>query len=223
MMLPPLIWKKNLRAKRISLRIDPAQRAVIITLPPGITQKAGLSFLHDHTHWISKALADLPPRAMETGFLPVEGHTISLISEPHAQRGVWMDEKGIHISGQKEHHERRLKDFLKILAQKRITESVTSYSHKMSLFPTHVTLRDTKTRWGSCTKQGHMMLSWRLLLAPSAIRDYVIVHELAHLRYFHHKPAFWTLVDLYCPQNQQGRVNAEIWLKTHGGSLLSII
>ncbi|MDF7673597.1 SprT family zinc-dependent metalloprotease [Acetobacteraceae bacterium ESL0709] len=223
MFLPPLIWKKNPRAKRLSLRVDPTQRAVVITLPSGASPEQGLAFFQTQSHWISKALSELPPRAIETGQLPLEGHIVRLLRDPNAKGGVWLDQDGIHISGQTEHHERRLKDFLKTLAIRRISPSVTFYSRRMQLSLTRLTFRDTKTRWGSCTKEGHLMLNWRLLLAPAAIRDYVIVHELAHLQHFHHGPSFWALVDRYCPQNIQGRKTAELWLKTNGSTLLSII
>lgn len=223
LLLPPLIWKKNPRARRLSLRIDPTRRAVIITLPPGMSKKEGLAFFQTQAHWVIQSLNELPPKAIDSGTLPLEGEITPLLSKPEAKRGVWLDQEGIHISGQTEHHERRLKDFLKALALKRITPPVTFYSQKMGLKHTQLTLRDTKSRWGSCTREGHLMLNWRLLLAPPLIRDYVIIHELAHLRHFHHGPAFWEMVDCYCPRAKSGRIEAERWLKAHGSALLCLI
>ncbi|QHI95098.1 DUF45 domain-containing protein [Aristophania vespae] len=223
MLSPPLIWRKNSRARRLSLRVDPAKRAVIITLPPRISKKEGLAFLHSQSLWVRRAFEELPLKALDARSILIEGINIPLFTEPNAKRGVWLDESGIHISGNAEHHERRLKDFLRRLAIERITPFVKIYSQNMALFPSTLALRDVRSRWGSCTRQGRLMLNWRLLLAPANIRDYVIIHELAHLKYFNHGSEFWSLVDQYCPQGKEGRVSAENWLKVHGPVLLSII
>ncbi|MBF0865524.1 MAG: SprT family zinc-dependent metalloprotease [Gluconobacter potus] len=224
-MLPPtvpLIWKRSTRARRITLRIEPVRGEVIITVPERISRDRALAFVHQQTEWITNALAALPEKqALADGSeVMIEGRSIPILHEPTARRGCWLDAEGLHVSGEATHTERRVRDFLQAMAKERLTQTLQTHSAKMDLHPARLDLRDVRTRWGSCTRQGRIMLSWRLLMAPTEIRDYVVIHELAHLKHFNHGPDFWALVDRFIPQGRTGRLAAERWLRENGTVLL---
>ena len=220
----PVIWKRSTKAKRITLRIEPVDGNIVLTLPPRATQAQAMAFLQEHGEWVAKALASLPPKTLlKAGHsIPIEGQLVPIIHEPEAKRGCWLDDEGLHVSGAAEHTERRVRDFLHKLASKRLNNSVRHYSGAMQLFPKRVDLRDVRSRWGSCTREGRIMLSWRLVFTPPHIRDYVVIHELAHLEHFNHSPAFWTLVERFCTKGASGRLAAERWLRNNGTALLRI-
>ncbi|GBR69077.1 M48 family metallopeptidase [Gluconobacter kanchanaburiensis] len=224
-MLPPtvpLIWKRSKRAKRITLRIEPVRGDVIVTLPDHISRDRALAFVHQQAEWITKTLADLQatPELTDGSKVMIEGQSVPILHEPEARRGTWLDEKGLHVSGEASHTARRVRDFLQLLAQERLPRTLALHSEKMNLHPTRLDLRDVRTRWGSCTRAGRIMLSWRLLMAPTNVCDYVIIHELAHLQHFNHGPQFWALVDHFVPNGHRGRLAAERWLRENGTALL---
>ncbi|MDE7540927.1 M48 family metallopeptidase [Gluconobacter sphaericus] len=224
-MLPPtvpLIWKRSTRARRITLRIEPVRGEVIITVPERMDRGRALAFVHQQTEWITSALDALPEKQplADGSKVMIEGRNIPILHEPMARRGCWLDAEGLHVSGEASHTERRVRDFLQAIAKERLTQTLQTHSTKMNLQPARLDLRDVRTRWGSCTRQGRIMLSWRLLMAPPEIRDYVVIHELAHLKHFNHSPAFWALVDSFIPQGRTGRLAAELWLRENGTALL---
>lgn len=219
----PVFWNISARAKRLSLRIDPARRGVVITLPPGVSRAQGAAFLQTRLDWTAAALADLPPPVSERARLMLEGRDYPVISVPTAKRGVWLENDALHVSGDPAHLERRLRDWLKERALKTLPPLAQAHATRTGLIPAKIVLRDVRSRWGSCTRQGRLMLSWRLLLAPPEIRDYVMLHELAHLRHFNHGPDFWRLVDLHLPDGRPAREKAERWLKENGAQLLAAI
>ncbi|WP_228121513.1 M48 family metallopeptidase [Gluconobacter cerevisiae] len=224
-MLPPtvpLIWKRSARARRITLRIEPVRGEVIVTLPQTVTKDRALAFVHQQTEWIARALAALPekPTLTEGSHVMIDGKRIPILHEPTARRGCWLDADGLHVSGDASHTTRRVRDFLQILAKDCLTEILQTHSAKMNLHPIRLDLREVRTRWGSCTKQGRIMLSWRLLMAPVPIQNYVIIHELSHLKHFNHGPDFWALVDSFIPEGRTGRLAAERWLRENGTALL---
>ena len=224
-MLPPtvpLIWKRSARARRITLRIEPVRGEVIVTVPQTVTKDRALAFVHQQTEWIARALAALPekPALTDGSHVMIDGHHVPILHDPTARRGCWLDADGLHVSGNASHTTRRVRDFLQILAKERLTQTLQAHSETMNLYPTRLDLREVRTRWGSCTKQGRIMLSWRLLMAPTNIQDYVIIHELSHLKHFNHGPDFWALVDSFIPEGRNGRLAAERWLRENGTALL---
>lgn len=110
-----------------------------------------------------------------------------------------------------------LTDWLKNLARIRILAALEARSQEMGLFPTRVSLRDQKTKWGACTSRGTVTFNWRLIMAPPEVLDYVVVHELAHLKELNHSPRFWAVVERYCPK---WRIHRK-WL-THNGHRLRL-
>ncbi|MXV43776.1 DUF45 domain-containing protein [Saccharibacter sp. 17.LH.SD] len=225
MFAPPIIWKKSTRARRVILRVDIQQNALIVTIPPHITHQQAIAFVQTQSQWIHEAFNELPPSALKQGSIPIEGRSYPIhIEEQPSSRRIWLDGEGLHITKtSSDNCEKRLKIFLRHLAAERIPTFVEHHAKHMGITPTRLTLRDVKSRWGSCTRQGHVMLSWRLILAPPSVCHYVIVHELSHLLHFNHSANFWACVDKWYPEGRKGRLNAEKWLHHYGITLLRMI
>ncbi len=151
---------------------------------------------------------------------------VPLCGEPHVVRheplgrgGVWIASDGmLAVSGGAEFLARRVGDFLRAEARRRLVETVERIGGPASLRPRRIAIKDTRTRWGSCTANGVVMFAWRLVMAPLEIQHYVAAHELAHLRHMDHSAAFWALVDTLTPH----RAAADAWLRVHGAGLLRV-
>jgi predicted metal-dependent hydrolase len=215
-----IAWRRHPRARRISLRLEPRTATVIITLPPKASEASGLAWLHQNAAWVERGLSTLAdsPRLADGETVPLEGAPLVIRAVPDARRGVWREDGILNVSGDVAFLPRRVMDFLRAEARPRLGARLRARAGDMGLTPARLDLRDTRSRWGSCTRDGRIMLSWRLVMAPVDVQDYVIVHELAHLRHFDHSAAFWTLVDRYAPR----RHAAERWLKREGATLLRI-
>ena len=132
---------------------------------------------------------------------------------------VWIDRDAmrptLRVEGNPAHSSRRLLDWLKREARRRIDERVFWYAAQLGVRPRRITIRDTTSRWGSCSSARSLSFSWRLILAPPAVLDYVVAHEVAHLRELNHKPRFWRLVESLGPEIDQ----SQTWLSEHGALL----
>ncbi len=148
--------------------------------------------------------------------LPIRGQD-HVVREGESGRGaVWIEDGGtLRVSGVKEHHSRRLLDFLKREARKELEARTLDYAARIGIRHRRITVRDTASRWGSCSAQRSLSFSWRLILAPAFVLDYVVAHEVAHMREMNHGAGFWRIVedlvgDVRRPQK---------WLRDHGASL----
>jgi predicted metal-dependent hydrolase len=119
------------------------------------------------------------------------------------------------VPGGEDHWQRRLTDWLKQEAEKDLRPASQAYAEKMQTRFNKLTVRDQKSRWGSCTADGALSYSWRLILAPPFVLDYVAAHEVAHLKEMNHGPRFWRLVLTHCTRTRE----AKQWLKTRGHEL----
>lgn len=223
MLAPPVLWRTSSRARRIILRLDIRKRAIVITLPAGVTRQQGMRFLQSQSQWVAQALEKLPRSAVEQGEIWLEGTPTPILPTTEMDGRTRLTEAGLHIGHPPEEHSRYLRSFLKRRAETVFPPLFQQQSARMQANPAKLSLRDVRSRWGSCTRQGRIMLSWRLIMAPPDIYTYVMVHELAHLSHFNHGPDFWALVDQYAPGGGQGRRKAEKWLTQNGAHLLAMI
>lgn len=221
--------RRHPAARRLTLRVSRTRRAVIVTLPIGSDFGDAGSFVNTHIDWVRARLQDVPdpmPFA-DGGAVPVRGtlHRLRFVA-PRAHEGVvrvHTPDAGegelvlpvIEVSGRAEHAPRRLKDWLEGEARKDLDERVRWHAHRIGVRPRRITLRDQKSRWGSCSSAGQLSFSWRLVLAPSLILDYVAAHEVAHLAEMNHGPRFWRLVNETMPRMEEART----WLREHGMEL----
>ena len=216
-------WRRSARARRVSLRIDPKGGGVVITLPQRAARQAGMALLMDNAAWVSERLAALPkPVAFVDGaMVPLHGveHRICHVPGQAAGRGgVWIDGRQIHVGGAPEFLARRVTDFMRAQARERLAKLALDKAAQAGLRPKRVTVKDTRSRWGSCASDRSLAFSWRLVLAPPFVQEYVAAHEVAHLRHMNHGPQFWALVDQLTPHTAA----AMAWLRDEGPRLLRV-
>lgn len=215
-----VLWRRSSRARRVSLRIEPKGGVVIVTLPPRAGRRAGLALLTAHASWVAAHLAALPCAvAFAPGALvPLGGVEQPIRHVPDARRGVWLEGGEICVSGNVEFLPRRVRDFLRAEAKQRLSMLVAEKAVHLGISVRRVRVRDTRSRWGSCGADGSLAFSWRLVMAPPFVQDYVAAHEVAHLRHMNHGPRFWALVRKLTPHTDE----AVAWLREEGTRLVRI-
>jgi predicted metal-dependent hydrolase len=213
-------WRRSSRARRVSLRIDPTGGAVVVTLPTRATRKAGMALLMGHADWVSDRLAALPEAVSFTdgAMVPICGIPHRIRHAPTAKGGAFLLDQELHVTGAPEFLARRVRDFLRREALRRLSGLTIAKAGLIGIVPKRVTVKDTTSRWGSCAPDKSLALSWRLLMAPAFVQDYVVAHEVAHLRHMNHGPKFWSLVDELTPHTK----TAIPWLRAEGARLLRI-
>ncbi len=213
-------WRRSARARRVSLRIDPNRGGVVVTLPARATRKAGMVLLMGHVDWVANRIAALPQAIsfVDGAAVPVRGTPHLIRHVPQARGGAWIQEGELHVSGAPEFIARRVRDFLRQEAGRHLGALVAAKAEQIGIVPRRLIVKDTKSRWGSCAPDTSLALSWRLVMAPPFVQDYVVAHEVAHLRHMNHGRQFWTLVDELTPH----RNNAIPWLRSEGTRLLRI-
>ncbi len=215
----PVRWRRSARARKVSLRIDPRAAAVVITLPPRAAPAAGTALLLANAAWVADRLARLPqPVALQDGAaFPLHGAPHLVCHAPGAA-GAWLDGPTLHVGGAPEFLPRRAADFLRAEARRTLGAQARAKAAPAGLHPTRIIVKDTRTRWGSCTADGTLMFNWRLVMAPPHVQDYVAAHEVAHLRHMDHSRAFWTLVAQLTPHRRA----ASAWLEAEGVGLMRV-
>lgn len=213
--------KRVSTSRRYTLRVRAATRDVLLTMPARSSLKSAREFAERHAAWIGVRLARLPrPVAfVDAAKTPLRGVDHTIVHRPGERGVVWTETSAggplICVSGDGPHVERRVRDFLKREARKDIEAAVALYAGKLGVAPRRITLRDTVSRWGSCSSTGALNFSWRLILAPPEILDYLAAHEVAHMVHMNHSPMFWKITHRLFPETER----AEAWLKTHGALL----
>jgi len=154
--------------------------------------------------------------------VPLRGLLHEITHRPQKRGSVWLESEEedstplLCVNGGEPHIPRRIKDYLVSEARRDFETAVRRHSANLGLPARKITMRDTTSRWGSCSASGSLNFSWRLIMAPNHVLDYLAAHEVAHLRHLNHSPAFWAVLATLSPDVSR----AESWLKTHGGDLL---
>jgi predicted metal-dependent hydrolase len=218
----PVQIRRHKQARRYTLRIQAATREVVLTIPPRGTLKEAGAFAHKHGGWIAARLGRLPQAAPFA-----DGAVVPLRDEPHrithrrgARGTVWTEtgadgERLLCVAGQKPHIERRIGDFLRREAKRELEEASRRFARQLGYAIQRVTVRDQTSRWGSCSTTGMLSFSWRLILAPTQVLEYLAAHEVAHLVEMNHSAKFWRLVERLFPDHER----AKTWLDVHGADL----
>ncbi|MFP4239045.1 MAG: M48 family metallopeptidase [Rhodosalinus sp.] len=211
----PLTLRHSARARRISLRVSSLDGRITLTLPRGVAEAEAMAFARSKERWL-RAQAGARPAAVAVGHgatLPVEGRLLTL--EPGTGRAVRTEGARLLVPGEPAQAGARVEGWLKALARERLTAAADRHAASLGRPYARVTLRDTRSRWGSCSSAGALSFSWRLIMAPPEVLDYVAAHEVAHLAEMNHSPAFWAVVRrLYGPCEAQRR-----WLRDEGSGL----
>jgi predicted metal-dependent hydrolase len=219
----PVEVRRHPGARRLTLRVSRTRRAVIVTLPVQCDLDEAGSFLHRNIAWVRERLDSLPsPVPFRDGvFIPLRGeaHRVAFAGR-NAGRAPVLRKRGgrypeLSVSGALDHAPRRLLDWLCSEALRDLDARVASHASRLRLRPRRIAVRDQTSRWGSCSTTGVLSFSWRLILAPAHILDYVAAHEVAHLKEMNHGPRFWSLVR----QTMPGMDEARRWLQIYGMDL----
>ncbi len=215
--------KLSSRARRIQIKIDHHGGGIHLTIPKSISPAKGMEFIKKQQSWILGKLSRLEDgHPFENGMiLPFKGRPCRVVHSPG--RGLVSfnsQDAEIQVHGQIEHLPRRLLDWLKKQAKADLSARSVAKAHKLGLTIKQITIRDQKTRWGSCSSNKTLSYSWRLILAPPTVLDYMAAHEVAHLKEMNHGPNFWRLTDSLLEPNTD-REEAQRWLKNEGRRLFS--
>ncbi len=213
----PLVVRKNQRAKRIIVRLTGDGDGVSVTLPSRAAFDEGVRAAGRNAEWIIQRLDAVPPR------IPfADGATIPVLGRDHAIRyrakgrsGVRLDDGDIVVSGPEALLPGRVDRWLKKRARKEVLNRVAAKTARLGRPAGRITLRDTRSRWGSCSSRGNLSFCWRLVMAPEAVLDYVVAHEVGHLAVPNHGPEFWRTVATLTGEVESSRR----WLKRYGRSL----
>lgn len=213
----PVVYRRHARARHYVLRLQ-ADKTVVVTVPRAGTQKLARQFVESRKGWLEKQwrrleaqkpLSQLLRPGMDILFrgdrktlaLPASGETPELML---ADQRIPFDPAEEDVRPMVEKHLRRL-------ATGELTRRVEELAAQHQCQVKRVVIRNQRTRWGSCSCHGAISLNWRLIQLPAHVRDYIIIHELMHLRHLNHSPRFWAAVESSCPEYRQ----AEDWLKGH--------
>ncbi|MFQ6753131.1 SprT family zinc-dependent metalloprotease [Cereibacter sphaeroides] len=214
---PPveITLRRSAQARRFSLRVSRLDGRVTLTLPLRAREAEALAFVRDQEGWIRRALSDVPEAAAVGlgSLLPLEGRPLTV--RPGSGRSVRVTDDSLLVPGDPASVPLRLATFLKAMARERLAAACDRHARSLGRPYARLTLRDTRSRWGSCTQDGCLMFSWRLILAPPPILDYVAAHEVAHLAQMNHSPAFWAEVARLDPDYALHRA----WLRRQGQAL----
>ncbi|MGE3302430.1 MAG: M48 family metallopeptidase [Hyphomonadaceae bacterium] len=210
----------NPRARRIALRIDPTKREAIAVAPSPRQANKAAAFAAERAVWIARQLAQLPEaapfrpgaslpiRGVETRLKRLEGRAPARIERGEIQRLlIGAPDNDIFAM--------RVRRFLMGEAKAELARRVGAHAALLKVTPAGLSVKDTRSRWGSCTVDGMLSFSWRVILAPPFVLDYLAAHEVAHLLEMNHSPRFWALVRKCAPDYAHGRA----WLRAHGQSL----
>jgi predicted metal-dependent hydrolase len=236
----PLLLRRSIRARRFSLQVSEARRGAILTMPVYSSFADADEFLSRHLDWLKERVAGLsePVPFTHGAIIPLRGyaHMLRFPGSLRRRGVVWVeaaeDTKAapawpqsarvprrkvprLVVAGEPEHAPRRLLDWLKRQAHQDLRTRVSVHAGRLGLAPARIFVRDQTTRWGSCSTTGALSFSWRLVLAPPFVLDYLAAHEVAHLAHMNHGPRFWALVERIMPRHEEARV----WLRKHGASL----
>lgn len=216
----PVEVRRHPAARRLTLRVSQTRRAVIVTVPVRCRIDEASLFVHRNLDWVRKRLDALPDVApfADGMMLPLRGvphrvrFTTSGIGPIVRIEATHSATREIVVRGRPEHCARRLKDWLYLQAKTDLDRCVMLHAGRLGLRPRRLALRDQASRWGSCSTTGMLSFSWRLVLAPTVVLEYVAAHEVAHLAEMNHGPRFWALVRKTMPDMDR----AKAWLAAHG-------
>jgi hypothetical protein len=219
--LLPITLKLNPRARKLIVKVHPSTGEVTVVAPSQRALGRAMDFARSEFDWICKRLARVPkPLAFTLGTrIPLRGEMHLIAPGERGRAPVLIDGSGsepvIRVSGDPKHAPRRVLDFLKREARKTLEARAIEHAAKLGMRPSRITVRDTASRWGSCSTKRALSFSWRLILAPDFVLDYVVAHEVAHMKEMNHSARFWKLArelggDIRRPQ---------LWLSQNGTML----
>lgn len=217
-----VIVKRSKKARRVTLRLDPVERVVNLVIPHRMPLKTAYKFARQHEDWVRKTLDKLPEKVAFTHgtIIPVFGDQVRLDIEidPTRKRTVLKQyDDVLSVKTYQTDVTSRITIHLKKVARAGLSDIASEKADMIGKQIKAVSIRDTKSRWGSCSQDCNMSFSWRLMFAPYGAIDYVVAHEVAHLIHMNHGLKFWNL----CEELSFDYKNGRRWIKQNGNSLMS--
>lgn len=218
---PDLILRYNARAKRMALRVDMHKRCVYLTLPKRSSLRAAYLFTYEHRHWIREKIAEMPVTInYEHGAkLDILGQSrqIEIDFDPTYRRtDIKLNADTLNVRTNKDDPSKRIRRFLIDHAKAELSALSHEKALKTGRKIQKIDVKDTTSRWGSCSHDAQLSYSWRLLFAPPEAFDYVVAHEVAHLKHLDHSPAFWHL----CEELSKDYSAGKRWMKRNSQKLI---
>ncbi|MEM7668912.1 MAG: SprT family zinc-dependent metalloprotease [Pseudomonadota bacterium] len=204
------------RARRFTLRLDPSGSGAILTLPPGVPMTEARMFLLRQADWLADAVARRPDRVCvcDGCRLPVDGELVTIVAAAGPRRPPVLENGSLILHGRSPVAP-RVKSWLKARARAHLAPAVHAYADALGHRVEAIAMKDTRSRWGSCSSAGRINLSWRLAMAPREIQEYVAAHEAAHLVEMNHSERFWSVLERLMPGYRQHKN----WLRREGREL----
>ena len=220
-MVFPVRLRRHRQARRYTLRVQSASRDVVLTMPLRGSVREARNFAQKHGDWIALRVARLPAAAPfgDGAIVPLRGEPHRIAHRSGARGTVWIEagegEKLLCVAGGLAHVARRVRDHLRREAKRALEAASHQAARQLGVSVKRVSVRDQSSRWGSCSTSGRLSYSWRLIMAPPFVLEYLAAHEVAHLKEMNHSPRFWRLVHQIFPE----AARAKAWLDAHGGDL----
>ncbi len=212
----PLTARVNRRARRLIVKVDSVRGRVIVTAPSKRALSEAIDFARTRARWITGELDAGGAKPFAPGHsFPLRGAPTLIEAAGRLRDGVRLEAGRLIAGGDPRHLNRRVTDWLKKEARTALTARVDHYAALVNRRRGAITIRDTRSRWGSCARDGALSFSWRLIMAPPDILDYVAAHECAHLVHLNHSPAYWRLLKTL----DVDAVAARDWFSANGQSL----
>ena len=205
------------RAKRLGLRIDAKKRIPVLTVPRFCSRRQALDFVNAQKTWIENHLQQLPEQKLfaDGDVIVLAGQELVIRHCPDMRSGTVAENGVLKVSGGKNFLSRRVRDFIKVQAYDCLSELSYQKAQKINCKVNRIVIKDTKSRWGSCSSLNNINYNWRIMLAPVKVIDYLVAHEVAHLKYHDHSDNFWRCVAELAEDAVYGRG----WLKKNGAEL----
>lgn len=215
--------RRHPSAQRLTLRVRAASRDVTLTAPPHVPYATAAAFVQRHREWVRVRLGRLPEGVpfAPGELVPLRGVPHRIEHRPEDRGTAWLEPEQdgepplLCVAGDAPHVARRVEDFLKRQARSDFTMASRGHAAALKVSIGRITLRDTASRWGSCSSQGDLSYSWRIIMAPAFVLDYLAAHEVCHRLEMNHSARYWRLVESIYPERRV----AEAWLRANGAGL----
>lgn len=208
---------KRALTKKLTIRIDGRSKIPNVSIPTYCSDKKAFCFIESNLPWILEKLSQIPNQEkFENGSsITLFGQALTIRHKPELKAGVFIDKDELIVCGSQDFIHRRVKDFCKAFAKNKLYEISKFKANLINCSLNKVVIKDTKSRWGSCSSNNNINYNWRISLAPDFVIDYLTSHEVSHLKHQDHSKNFWNCVKSLSPNFEQGRD----WLKNHGREL----